>query len=207
MKKYFFIGAVAVLTLLLFYFVGTKPAVEDVKPPEVSKCNESPAIITHVATLTTSKGDMNVELFGKETPKTVENFVKLAGQNFYTNLKFHRVIKDFMVQTGDPKGDGTGDPGYKFADEPSDRCYKRGTIAMANSGPDTNGSQFFIIHKDYDLPKIYTIFGSINASDAASLKTLDSIAETPVATSSSGEMSVPKEDILLRTVKAAEKKL
>lgn len=200
MQKYFVIGAVIVLTISLLFFTNTKDMSQVPLQPSEAPCNDSPAEITQIATLTTSKGDMKVGLFGKETPKTVDNFVKLARENFYKNIKFHRIINGFMVQTGDPKGDGTGGPGYAFDDEPVTRCYKRGTIAMANSGPNTNGSQFFLIHKDYDLSKNYTIFGSINASDSASFVTLDNIAETPVATNSAGEISQPVEEILLKSV-------
>lgn len=101
-----------------------------------------------VVTIETNKGTIRAELFADKTPKTVENFEKLAGKGFYNGLKFHRVIADFMVQTGCPKGTGTGDPGYKFADEfhPSLKHSGPGILSMANSGPNTNGSQFFITH-------------------------------------------------------------
>ena len=93
---------------------------------------------------------------------TVNNFVFLARQGFYDGVTFHRVIPNFMAQTGDPTGTGTGGPGYRFNDEPVTRKYVRGTLAMANAGPNTNGSQFFIVHKDYPLPPNYTIFGQGN---------------------------------------------
>ncbi|KKT49719.1 MAG: Peptidyl-prolyl cis-trans isomerase [Candidatus Collierbacteria bacterium GW2011_GWB1_44_197] len=147
------------------------------------------------AVIKTSEGNIKVILFPDKAPKTVENFVGLAkgtkewtdpktGQKvtrpLYQNVIFHRVIKDFMIQGGDPLGTGRGDPGYRFADEPVTDEYLRGTLAMANAGPNTNGSQFFIVHKDYPLPKLYTIFGRIDASDTASLAVLDKIATTPV---------------------------
>ena len=116
---------------------------------------------TYTATLVTNKGTMKIALFVKETPVTVNNFVFLARDGFYNNTVFHRIIKGFMVQGGDPLGNGTGGPGYKFNDEKITRNYTRGTLAMANSGPNTNGSQFFIMHADNDLPKNYVIFGSI----------------------------------------------
>jgi peptidylprolyl isomerase len=100
------------------------------------------------AVLHTNKGDIVVDLFETEAPKTVNNFVFLANQGYYTNVPFHRVIKGFMVQTGDPTGTGRGGPGYRFADEPVTREYVRGTVAMANAGANTNGSQFFIVHAD-----------------------------------------------------------
>ena len=103
-----------------------------------------------------------------------------------------------MIQGGDPLGNGMGGPGYKFADEQFSGEYSRGTIALANSGPNTNGSQFFIIHEDYPLPANYTIFG--RATDEASLAVLDAIAATPVKASYTGEMSVPKEDVVVVSI-------
>ena len=97
------------------------------------------------ATLHTSAGPVTVELFDDDAPKTVANFRKLSEDGFYDGLVFHRVIRDFMIQGGCPEGTGTGGPGYDFADEINDRTLVRGTLAMANAGPDTNGSQFFIV--------------------------------------------------------------
>ena len=121
------------------------------------------------ATIKTSLGEIKVELAGDKVPQTAGNFAKLAESGFYNGTKFHRVIKGFMVQGGDPltKDDsmkarwGTGGPGYQFADEPFTGKYTRGTLAMANSGPNTNGSQFFIMHQDYPLPPSYVIFGKV----------------------------------------------
>ena len=117
------------------------------------------------ATIHTSMGAIEVELFDEDAPKTVENFTKLAGEGFYDGLVFHRVIPDFMIQGGCPRGDGTGDPGYKFEDEINDHAIVRGTLAMANAGPNTNGSQFFICQADLSgrLPKNYTIFGQVTS--------------------------------------------
>lgn len=157
------------------------------------------------ATLTTDKGTMTVRLFGDETPNTVNNFETLARRGFYNNTVFHRVMKGFMIQGGDPKGDGTGGPGYTFADEKITRDYTRGTIAMANSGPNTNGSQFFIMHADYALPKQYVIFGTIDASDSASLATLDAIANAPVVDSGTGEISKPVTPTVLQLINIEEK--
>jgi cyclophilin family peptidyl-prolyl cis-trans isomerase len=159
----------------------------------------------YTATVKTDKGDMVIELFAKENPVTVNNFVFLSREGFYNNTIFHRIIKDFMIQGGDRTGTGMGSPGYRFDDEKITRDYKRGTFAMANSGPNTNGSQFFIMHADYPLPKSYVIFGSINPSDTASLKTLDAIATVPVAQSSSGEMSKPVSPVNLISVEISEK--
>ncbi len=119
------------------------------------------------AIIKTSKGDIELTFYPKDAPNTVKNFIKLAQQGFYDGVIFHRVIKGFMIQGGDPTGTGTGGPGYKFADElnpvsPSYQAgYKKGVVAMANSGPNTNGSQFFIMLADYPLPNNYTIFGKV----------------------------------------------
>ena len=127
------------------------------------------------ATIETSAGTMTAELFASETPNTVNNFVFLANEGFYSGVIFHRVIKGFMIQGGDPTGTGTGGPGYKFADEPVSRKYSRGTLAMANSGPNTNGSQFFVMHADNGLPPNYTIFGKLSAGE----EIIDAIANAP----------------------------
>lgn len=116
----------------------------------------------HTATIRTNRGDITVKLLADEAPRTVNNFVFLAEQGFYDGVIFHRVIRGFMLQGGDPTGTGTGGPGYKFDDEldaARERGYKLGTLAMANAGPNTNGSQFFIMHADYPLPPNYNVFG------------------------------------------------
>ena len=115
------------------------------------------------ATIHTNHGDIEVELFDDDAPKTVKNFRKLAGDGFYDGLIFHRVIKDFMVQGGCPEGTGTGGPGYTFEDEFNDHKIVRGALAMANSGPNTNGSQFFIVTTDAApwLDGKHTVFGEV----------------------------------------------
>ena len=117
------------------------------------------------ATIHTSMGDIELELFDEDAPKTVENFTKLAGDGFYDGLVFHRVIPDFMIQGGCPRGDGTGDAGYKFEDEFNDHPIVRGTLAMANAGPNTNGSQFFIVTAPATpwLDGKHTAFGQVTA--------------------------------------------
>ena len=153
----------------------------------------------YTATMHTTKGDIVLDLFASEAPKTVNNFVFLARDGFYNGVRFHRIIKGFMIQSGDPKGDGTGGPGYRFDDEAVTRNYVAGTIAMANSGPNTNGSQFFIMHQDYALPKSYTIFGIVTQG----MDVVDKIANTPVR-SFRGEMSQPTEDVLVNSIDIKE---
>jgi cyclophilin family peptidyl-prolyl cis-trans isomerase len=111
----------------------------------------------------TSHGAIELELFSDEAPKTVENFETLAGQGFYDGIVFHRVIPDFMIQGGDPTGTGRGGPGYTFEDEPNDHRVVRGALAMANAGPNTNGSQFFIVTADGCpwLDGKHTVFGEV----------------------------------------------
>jgi len=115
------------------------------------------------ATMSTNHGDITFELFDADAPKTVENFRTLARKGYYDGLIFHRIIKDFMIQGGCPKGTGTGGPGYDFADEINDRKLVRGTLAMANAGPNTNGSQFFIVTADATpwLDGAHTGFGRV----------------------------------------------
>ena len=117
------------------------------------------------ATLHTTHGPVELELFDEDAPKTVENFRKLAGDGFYDGLTFHRVIRDFMIQGGCPEGTGTGGPGYTFEDEINDHKVVRGALAMANAGPNTNGSQFFIVTTE-EAPWLdgrHTVFGKVTA--------------------------------------------
>jgi cyclophilin family peptidyl-prolyl cis-trans isomerase len=152
----------------------------------------------YVATLDTNKGTIVIDLFADETPKTVNNFVFLAREGFYDGVCFHRIIKNFMIQGGDPEGTGTGGPGYRFEDEPVTRDYVPGTLAMANAGPNTNGSQFFIMHGNANLPKQYTIFGLVSQG----LDVVNTIAETPVV--SSGEGSTPLEEVVINSITIEE---
>jgi len=154
----------------------------------------------YTAVLSTDLGDIAIALNADQTPITVNNFVYLSRQDFYNNTIFHRVIKGFMIQGGDPNGDGTGGPGYKFKDEPIVGDYQRGTVAMANSGPDTNGSQFFIIHQDYDLPKNYVIFGQV----IQGMEVVDKIAVAQVGPSSGGENSKPLNPVVIKSVEILE---
>jgi cyclophilin family peptidyl-prolyl cis-trans isomerase len=148
----------------------------------VAKSYPSPPALTidldaaYSATLHTSVGDITVEFLAAEAPQTVNNFLFLTGEGFYDGVIFHRVISGFMIQSGDPTGTGRGGPGYKFRDElEGPGAYARGTVAMANAGPNTNGSQFFIMHRDYGLPHQYSIFGRVTGG----MEVVDAIAALP----------------------------
>ena len=168
-----------------------------IQPPQSIDLKEG---VIYMAKLETSEGEILVELNTKQTPTTAYNFIYLARQNFYDNTIFHRVVKGFMIQGGDPEGTGMGGPGYKFADEPFEGEYSRGIIAMANSGPNTNGSQFFIMHKDYSLPPNYIIFGKV----AKGIEAVDKIAEAPVQQSAGGEASKPVNPVKVISVEIVE---
>jgi cyclophilin family peptidyl-prolyl cis-trans isomerase len=149
----------------------------------------------YTAVIETTAGTLTADLFAADAPRTVNNFVFLAGEGFYEGVIFHRVIEGFMIQGGDPTGRGTGGPGYKFADEPVTRTYTRGTLAMANAGPNTNGSQFFVMHADYRLPPNYTIFGKLSAG----LDVVDAIATAPT-----GSQDRPKDPVSITSVTVTE---
>ena len=151
---------------------------------------------TYAATLHTNHGDISIEFDAAKSPLTVNNFVFLARDGFYDGVIFHRVIKGFMIQGGDPTGTGMGGPGYKFRDElEGPGSYSRGTVAMANAGPNTNGSQFFIMHSDYGLPHNYSIFGRVTDG----LDVVDTIANT-----ATGAQDRPVEDCVINSVTIAE---
>lgn len=155
----------------------------------------------YTARLDTTAGPITISLNASATPITVDNFVNLSRKSFYNNTIFHRVMSGFMIQGGDPNGNGTGGPGYKFNDEPFTGDYTRGTVAMANAGPNTNGSQFFIMHKDVlSLPKNYVIFGKV----VDGLDTVDKIATAEVKLSASGEMSTPVSPVKINSVTITE---
>jgi cyclophilin family peptidyl-prolyl cis-trans isomerase len=119
---------------------------------------------THEAVITTTHGDIRIRLHSQESPQAANSFAFLAGQGYFDGTIIHRVVPGFVIQMGDPTGTGTGDPGYRFPDElgsARERGYRRGTVAMANSGPNTNGSQFFICLDDVGLPPSYTVFGEV----------------------------------------------
>ena len=145
------------------------------------------------ATLHTNKGAIAVELFDDDAPKTVENFKKLAGEGFYDGVIFHRVIPDFMIQGGDPTGTGSGGPGYTFEDEFNDHKVERGALAMANSGPNTNGSQFFIVTADSCpwLDGKHTVFGRVTDG----MDAVDAISEVD-----SDSRDKPRDDVTIERV-------
>ena len=147
---------------------------------------------TYSATLHTNHGDISVEFYAADAPQTVNSFLFLAGEGFYDGVIFHRVIPGFVIQGGDPTGTGRGGPGYQFRDElEKSRPYTRGTLAMANAGPNTNGSQFFICHADVGLPFQYTIFGRVTAG----MDSVDSIAAL-----STDRNDKPDEDAIINSV-------
>jgi cyclophilin family peptidyl-prolyl cis-trans isomerase len=151
---------------------------------------------SYIATLDTNHGEIVIECDPERSPLTVNNFVFLANDGFYDGVIFHRVIENFMIQGGDPTGTGRGGPGYKFRDETEGTgTYSRGTVAMANAGPNTNGSQFFIVHKDTGLPHSYTIFGRVSSG----MEAVDSIAGSDTDGSDR-----PHEEVVIRKVTVTE---
>jgi len=172
-------------------------------PVEESKNldSEKEEKMSYTVTLKTTEGDIVIKLNEDETPIAVSNFVKLSKDGFYDGVIFHRVIEGFMIQGGDPKGNGTGGPGYTFDDEPFTGEYVRGAVAMANSGPDTNGSQFFIIHQDYPLPRKYVIFGKVTDG----MGVVDKIATAETVAGPSGENSTPVNPVVIESTEVLEK--
>ena len=154
----------------------------------------------YTAVIKTSMGDMSIKFFTEDSPMTVNNFINLSRDGYYDDVIFHRVISGFMIQGGDPSGTGHGEmgkfPGYKFEDELNNqRPYEKGILAMANAGPDTNGSQFFIMHVDYPLPYQYTIFGIVTEG----LDIIDKIASVET-----GDGDKPVNDVVIETVEIKE---
>ena len=153
----------------------------------------------------TDKGPIEIEFLAADAPKAVENFRLLAEHGYYDGLTFHRIVKGFMIQGGDPTGDGTGGQsawGEPFADEINKDSpvyrdgYRRGILAMANAGPNTNGSQFFVMHRDYPLPPNYVIFARVTAG----MDAVDAIADTPTTVGPGGEASQPTTPPVIKTV-------
>ena len=205
-----------ILSMLLFIFCGedaseettveaTIETTEEIemtydKPysaPPAMNINENG---NYSAVIETSLGSIEIELFTDIAPITVNNFVNLSKDGYYDNVIFHRVIKGFMIQGGDPSGTGHGEmgkyPGYEFQDELNNPMqYEKGIVAMANRGPNTNGSQFFIMHVDYPLPYDYTIFGKVSNG----IDVVDAIANVQT-----GDMDKPVDDVVINSVDIKE---
>ena len=209
MKKYLIL-----FVLTLVFCGGNSEAENNIEVNETTEVTEmtydktytSPPTMTinvessYTAEIETSSGSITIDLFTDVAPNTVNNFVTLSNDGYYNDVIFHRVIKGFMIQGGDPSGTGHGDmgkyPGYDFEDELENPMnYERGIVAMANRGPNTNGSQFFIMHADYPLPYQYTIFGKVTEG----LETVDAIANVQT-----GENDKPVDDIVILSVKIIE---
>lgn len=162
MKKIILIIGLIVIAAGILIFAFSK---DDNGQEQKSENNH----MNYLITIKTNKGDIQFKTYSQEAPQTVENFITLAEKGFYDKVIFHRVIDGFMIQGGDPTGTGRGGPGYSFDDEinPSFKIYQtgyvKGIVAMANAGPNTQGSQFFIMVADYPLPPAYTIFGKVTA--------------------------------------------
>jgi cyclophilin family peptidyl-prolyl cis-trans isomerase len=180
--------------LLLGLVIGLAACDTSSKSPKVPRGAKSSGGLH--ATIETDKGPIEIELLAAAAPRAVENFRLLAEHGYYDGLTFHRLVKGFMIQGGDPNGNGTGGEsawGEPFADEINRQSelyrtgYRRGIVAMANSGPDTNGSQFFIMHDNYELPPAYVIFARVTSGMA----TVDAIANLPKVPNANGEMSKP----------------
>lgn len=175
-------------------------------PPNGQDINQSSTAsihnAMHIITISTTFGDIQFETYDADAPKTVQNFITLAQKGFYDNLTFHRIIPGFMIQGGDPKGNGAGGPGYTFEDELNPEAesykngYKKGVVAMANAGPNTNGSQFFIMLADYPLPNNYTIFGRVVQGQDA----VDAIGRVPT-----GAQDRPQQPVVMKSVKVRRK--
>ncbi|MEZ0353125.1 peptidylprolyl isomerase [Mycobacterium sp. pR1184] len=191
------------------YPPSTDPAAKPVKPPRTGKVPTDPAQVS--ASMATSQGNIGLMLANNESPCTVNSFASLIGQKYFDNTKCHRLTTSDtlgVLQCGDPKGDGTGGPGYQFANEyPTDQyppndpklreavLYPRGTLAMANAGPGTNGSQFFMVYKDSQLPPQYTVFGTIQPDGLA---VLDKIAKGGI--NGGGEDGAPNSEVTIKSI-------
>jgi cyclophilin family peptidyl-prolyl cis-trans isomerase len=167
-------------------------------PPEMEIDPEK----SYTATMNTSEGTFTIDLLPGDAPKTVNNFVCLARAGYFDATPFHRIIDGFVIQGGDPTGTGTGGPGYRFEDEAVNRDYVKGTVAMANAGPNTNGSQFFVVLDDLrgQLPKNYTIFGEVGDG----MDVVENLGKVQTTTNARGEKSVPVQPVTLDSVTITE---
>ena len=172
---------------------------------QVQQWSEKPATTidpakTYTAMIVTTNGTFAINLLAAEAPIAVNNFVCLARAGFYDGVVFHRIVARFVIQGGDPQGTGSGGPGYRFDDEPVTRAYTKGTVAMANAGPDTNGSQFFVCLADVGLPPDYTIFGEVTSG----IETVDAIAAVETEMGGDGQMSSPLDPVTMESVTITE---
>jgi cyclophilin family peptidyl-prolyl cis-trans isomerase len=183
------------LVMLSWLLVGTVACTSSAPSSESKAATAKSSGGLH-ATIDTDKGPIELEFLPMDAPKAVENFRLLAERGYYDNLTFHRIVKGFMIQGGDPSGNGTGGEsawGGTFEDEikpdsPTySNGYRRGMVAMANAGPNTNGSQFFIMHQDYPLPPAYVMFARVTKG----IEVVDALAETPTTRGPDGGMSQP----------------
>jgi cyclophilin family peptidyl-prolyl cis-trans isomerase len=194
MKKNFIAIIIIIVVAAVFVYLMSNKKVESPKN-NLTKNN------MNLITIKTNFGEIKIKTYDADAPKTVQNFITLAKKGFYDNLTFHRIIKGFMIQGGDPKGDGTGGPGYNFEDELNPETesykagYKKGVVAMANAGPNTNGSQFFIMLEDYPLPNSYTIFGKVVEGQDV----VDKIGQVETGTNDK-----PLNPVIIESVKVSE---
>lgn len=215
-SPYILISIIIIGSLLvisgIFYALSKKSAQEESKSsaPEVisnknkiaPKENNIEKIMTTEKTIVimkTNLGDISLELFAADAPKTVENFIKLSKTEFYNGIKFHRVIKGFMLQGGDPLGNGTGGPGYTFKDEINAHKLVKGSLAMANSGPNTNGSQFFIVTAESTpwLDGKHTVFGRV-------ISGMDIVSKIENVATDKTRGDHPKEDVIIKSIEISK---
>jgi cyclophilin family peptidyl-prolyl cis-trans isomerase len=201
MKKIILIVSLLIIIILISIFIFSEKNNLEEKQEEIIINQEN--YMNYIITIQTNKGEIKFETYSQEAPNTVKNFISLANKGFYDNVIFHRVIDGFMIQTGDPTGTGRGGPGYTFNDEinPDSEIYKKGylkgIVAMANAGPNTQGSQFFIMVADYPLPPAYTIFGKVISGQ----ETADSISLVE-----KDNNDKPFQDIIIEKIVIEEKK-
>lgn len=210
-KTFGIIAAVAIVAIAGYFLFITKEKTpqtqnanqQNQEAQQNSRGNAAVQNNMHLVTIETNMGTIQFETYDMDAPKTVNNFITLANKGFYNGLTFHRIVKNFVIQGGDPKGNGTGGPGYTFADELNPNTesyktsYKKGVVAMANSGPNTNGSQFFIMLADVPLPHNYTIFGRVVQGQ----NVVDTIGLLPT-----GAGDRPQQPVVMKKVIIEEKK-